>query len=132
MQGQLDAFVHGYSHIRPHRALGRCTPLQAYSARTKARPAGATVGTYFRVREDRVDKAGKVSLRYDSRLYKIGVGRAHKGRAVRLLIADREIRVIDTNGELLRELTLDPSRIYQPLRPRSRVQDVPTHMSGMS
>ena len=117
---------------RPHRALGRRTPLQAYSSRVKARPAGASTATYFRVREDKVDTAGKVSLRYHSRLYKIGIGRAHKGRVVRLLIADRDIRVIDTNGELLRELTLDPSRIYQPLRTTSRVQDVPTHMSGMS
>jgi hypothetical protein len=98
----------------------------------KARPPGTAAATYFRVREDKVDKAGKVSLRYGSRLYKIGLGRAHKGRAIRLLIADREIRVIDSNGELLRELTLDPSRIYQPLGRRSRVQDVPTHVSGMS
>jgi transposase InsO family protein len=115
LQGQLDAFRHYYNHIRPHRAIGRCTPLQAYSARAKARPAGALPGTYFRVREDRVDKAGKVSLRYDSRLYKIGLGRAYKGRQVKLLIADRNVRVIDLNGELIRELTLDPSRIYQPL-----------------
>ena len=83
----------------------------------KARPAGASPSTYFRVREDRVDKTGKVSLRYDSRLYKIGLGRAHKGRPVKLLIADQEIRVIDSNGELIRELTLDPSRVYQPVAP---------------
>ncbi len=132
LQEQLDAFRHYYNHIRPHRALGRRTPLQAYSARVKARPAGARAGTYFRVREDRVDKAGKVSLRYGSRLYKIGLGRAHKGRVIRLLIADQNIRVIDANGELIRELTLDPSRIYQPLGHRSTVQDVPTHVSGMS
>jgi transposase InsO family protein len=116
LQGQLDAFRHYYNHIRPHRALGARTPLQAYSSRVKARPAGTTLSTYFRVREDRVDDTGKVSLRYDSRLYKIGLGRAHKGRAVRLLIADQEIRVIDANGELIRELTLDPSRCYQPIR----------------
>lgn len=115
LQLQLDAFRHYYNHIRPHRALGRRTPLQAYSARVKARPAGSAPSTYFRVREDKVDKAGKVSLRYDSRLYKIGIGRAYKGRSVRLLIADQQIRVIDTNGELIRELTLDPSRRYQPL-----------------
>src|SRR6266516_1493660 len=132
LQEQHDAFRHYYNHIRPHRALGRRTPLQAYSARVKARPAGARAGTYFRVREDRVDKAGKVSLRYGSRLYKIGLGRAHKGRVIRLLIADQNIRVIDANGELIRELTLDPSRIYQPLGNRSTVQDVPTHVSGMS
>jgi hypothetical protein len=29
----------------------------------KARPAGSEAHTYFRVREDRVDKAGKVGLR---------------------------------------------------------------------
>jgi transposase InsO family protein len=132
LQEQLDAFVRYYNNIRPHRALGRRTPLQAFSARAKARPAGAAAGTYFRVREDRVDMAGKVSLRYGSRLYKIGLGRAHKGRVIRLLIADQNVRVIDANGELLRELTLDPTRIYQPLGGRSRVQDVPTHVSGMS
>ena len=118
LQRQLDAFRHYYNHIRPHRALSRRTPLQAYSARVKARPAGAGPATYFRVREDRVDDTGKVSLRYESRLYHIGLGRAHKGRAVRLLIADQEIRVIDANGELIRELTLDPSRCYQPLGSR--------------
>jgi hypothetical protein len=59
--------------------------------------------------------SGKVSLRYDSRLYKIGLGSAHKGRAVKLLIADQNVRVIDSEGQILRELTLDPSRNYQPL-----------------
>ena len=132
LQAQLDAFRHYYNHLRPHRALGRRTPLQAYSTRAKARPEGASARIYFRVRQDRVDKAGKVSLRYDSKLYKIGLGRAHRGRTIKLLIADREIRVIDANGELLRELTLDPSRTYQPLTPRSRVQDVPTQPSGIS
>jgi len=115
LQGQLDAFVHYYNDIRPHRALSGRTPLQAHSARLKARPAGAAASTYFRVRRDRVDATGKVSLRYGSRLYKIGLGRAHKGRVIKLLIADQSIRVIDLNGELIRELTLDPSRIYQPL-----------------
>ena len=113
LQAQLDAFAHYYDAIRPHRALGGLTPLQAYSSRVKARPAGAPAGTYFRVREDRVDQTGKVSLRFDSRLYKIGLGRAYKGRAVKLLIADQNIRVVDANGELIRELTLDPSRVYQ-------------------
>ena len=40
---------------------------------------------------------------------------AHKGRPVRLLVGDLNVRVIDSNGELIRELTLDPSRVYQPL-----------------
>jgi Transposase and inactivated derivatives len=115
LQEQLDAFRHYYNHIRPHRALKGRTPLQAFSARVKARPAGAVATPHFRVREDRVDQTGKVSLRYGSKLYKIGIGRAHKGRAVKLLIADQSIRVIDLEGQLIRELTLDPGRNYQPI-----------------
>src|SRR5438874_2255060 len=56
LQGQLDAFVHYYNDMRPHTALSRRTPLQAYSGRVKARPAGASSATHFRVRQDRVDK----------------------------------------------------------------------------
>ena len=117
LQTQLDAFAHYYNHIRPHRALGGQSPLQAYSARLKARPEGDAANTYFRVREDKVDKTGKVSLRYQSRLYKIAIGRAHKGQPIKLLITDDQVRVIDLNGQLIRELTLDTSRVYQPLNP---------------
>ncbi len=115
LQSQLERFVHYYNNVRPHRALDGRTPLQAYSARIKAKPAGAPAGGHFRVREDRVDAYGKVSVRYMSRLHHIGLGRAHTGRHVKLLIADQDIRVISLEGELLRELTLDPSRDYQPL-----------------
>lgn len=117
LQGQLDAFAHYYNTTRPHRALGGRTPLQAYSARIKARPvAVGDPDTHFRIRHDKVDTAGTVTLRHDSKLHHIGVGRAYKGRAVKLLIADRDIRVLDPEtGELIRRLTLDPSRDYQPI-----------------
>src|SRR5207244_795285 len=55
-----------------------------------------------------------------------------QGRVIKLLNADRCIRVIDLEGELIRELTLDPSRSYQPISPAYDVSDVPTHVSGMS
>ena len=115
LQAQLDTFVHYYNDIRPHRALDGRTPLQAYSTRIKAKPTGQDTKAHFRVRQDKVDETGKVSLRYHSKLYKIGLGRAHKGRPVKLLIADQQIRVIDLQGQLIRELTLDPTRNYQPL-----------------
>ncbi len=115
LQDQLDDFAHYYNDIRPHRALKGRTPLQAFSARLKATPTGSSSAAYFRVRQDKVDETGKVSLRYHSRLYKIGLGRAHKGRRVKLLIADQSIRVIDSHGQLIRELTIDPTRTYQPL-----------------
>jgi hypothetical protein len=40
--------------------------------------------------------------------------------------------VIDLEGELIGELTLDPSRSYQPISQVYEVHDVPTHVSGMS
>lgn len=118
LQAQLDAFAHYYNDIRPHRALDGRTPLQAYSTRIKARPArDAAPDTHFRVRQDKVDTNGTVTLRYMSKLHHIGIGRAHKNRPIKLLIADRNIRIIDPNtGQLIRELTLDPNRDYQPLK----------------
>lgn len=117
LQEQLDGFTAYYNTTRPHRALGGRTPLQAYGARIKARPeAAADPDTHFRVRHDKVDTAGTVTVRHDSKLHHIGLGRAHKGKPVKLLIADRDIRVLDLHtGELIRRLTLDPSRDYQPI-----------------
>lgn len=115
LQEQLDGFTGYYNATRPHRALGGRTPLQAYGARVKARPPGSpSAEAHFRVRQDKVDAGGTITLRHDSRLHHIGVGRAHKGRAVKLLVADLDIRVLDqSTGELIRRLTLDPSRDYQ-------------------
>jgi hypothetical protein len=117
LQAQLDAFCHYYNAIRPHRALRGRTPLQAYSARIKARPASQEVSeTHFRIRHDKVHSAGTVTLRHDSKLHHIGLGRAHKGKPIKLLVADRDIRILDARtGELIRRLTLDPSRDYQPI-----------------
>ena len=49
-----------------------------------------------------------------SSLHHIGVGRRHAGTHVRLLVHELHIRVITEDGELLRELVLDPTRDYQP------------------
>jgi hypothetical protein len=62
-----------------------------------------------------VDKAGRVTLRHLSRLHHIGVGRHYIGERITLLVAGAHIRVVDENGGLIRELTLDPTRDYQPL-----------------
>ena len=115
LQRQLTGFRHYYNDFRPHRALDRKTPWQAYTARPKATATGPYIDPHWRVRHDRVDKAGTVTLRHNSRLHHIGVGRLHAATRVTLLIDDLHIRIIDRHtGELLRELTLDPSRDFQP------------------
>lgn len=117
LQDQVDRFRHYYNNSRPHAALGGATPLSAFSARIKARPDKPNPDVHFRVRKDKVDKAGSVTLRHDSRLHHIGIGAAHKGKPVTLLVADLDIRVIDQHGELIRALTLNPTKDYQPMTP---------------
>jgi hypothetical protein len=117
LQALLDAFTRQYNHHRPHRSLAqRATPATAYTARPKATPsADRTRDTHDRVRTDRIDQTGCVTLRVHGRLHHIGIGRTHTGTHVLLLVQDLHVRVIDAaTGELLRELTLDPARDYQP------------------
>jgi transposase InsO family protein len=113
LQGQIDRFVELYNRERPHRAVGRRTPMEAYLARDKARPGVPLGTTHFRVRNDKVDGAGKVTLRYDSKFVHIGLGRRFSGTPIRLYVADRDVRVFTVDGELLRHLEIDPGRRYQ-------------------
>jgi len=115
LQALLDRFVAHYNHERPHRSLPeRCTPADAYHRRPKA-TAGDRDDTHDRVRHDVVDKTGSVTLRVNGRLHHIGLGAAHRGTRVVLLVQDLEVRVVDARtGELVRELTIDPAKDYQP------------------
>lgn len=61
--------------------------------------------------------AGAVTLRHD-RLHKIKVGRPHAGTRVLMLVDGLDVRIVSEDGELLRALTLDANRIYQPLGSR--------------
>jgi transposase InsO family protein len=116
LQTQIDRFVAYYNEVRPHRAIGRRTPKTAFESRDRARPTGPklVLGAGVRVRRDRIDKVGRVTLRHRGRLHHIGVGRAHKGVRVILLIDGLDVRIVSENGELLRHFTLDPARDYQP------------------
>jgi len=116
LQVLLGNFTAVYNHQRPHRALPhRATPATAYAARPKAAPTDRTADTHDRVRRDRVDADGKLTLRVHGRLHHIGIGRTHAQTPVLMLVQDLHIRVINAaTGELLRDLTLDPTRDYQP------------------
>ncbi len=115
LQAQLDVFVEAYNHRRPHRSLPHhATPATAYTARPKADPATRT-DTHNRVRRDRIDQAGVITLRIAGRLHHIGVGRTYTGTRVLILTHDLHIRIINAaTGQLLRELNLDPTKDYQP------------------
>jgi hypothetical protein len=117
LQALLDLFTDEYNHRRPHRSPPhRATPATLYESMPKSLPDPTTnPETHDRIRHDRVDKTGSVTLRHNSRLHHIGVGRTHAGTRVILLVQDLQIRVVNAaTGELLRELVLDPRRDYQP------------------
>lgn len=113
LQAQLDAFTDVYNTDRPHRALDRRTPAEAWHARPRATPTGDITATHYRVRRDIVN-SGRVTLRHNSRLHHIGLGSEHNATRVLILVADLHIRVITIDGRLLRDFQLDPTRDYQP------------------
>jgi transposase InsO family protein len=115
LQRQVDRFVAYYNQVRPHRAIGRRTPRAVWEARDKARPSRPQIERLkdVRVRQDRIDKGGMVTLRHAGRLHHIGAGRDHSGKRVTMLVSGREIRIITTrDGELVRRLTLDATKTY--------------------
>jgi len=122
LQALLDRFVHAYNHLRPHRSLPhQATPATAYQARPKATPGDRDADTHHRIRHDRIDDSGVVTLRHNGRLHHIGIGRTHARTHVIMLVQDLQIRIINAaTGELLRDLTLDPTRDYQPTETHQR------------
>ena len=116
LQALIDEFVDNYNERRPHRSLAESsTPTAAYLARPKAGAGAGTSAPHDRVRRDRGDKAGTVTLRVHGKLHHIGIGRIHAGTHVIMLVHELHVRVVQAaTGELLRDFTLDPTRDYQP------------------
>lgn len=116
LQVQLDAFAIYYNDVRPHRALGRRTPSQAFAARERSYPRGPMIDcTGYRVRHDKIDRKGSVTLRHKGRLHHIGIGAAYRGWRVVMLVAGLDVRILSLDGASLRHLTLDPTKDYQPI-----------------
>lgn len=110
---QLDCFRAHYNERRPHRALGRTTPGQAYRARPKAAPAEGGGAAHYRVRYDRTDAKGKVSFRRAGRMHHLGVGAAHARKRVIALADEEKVSVVElATGEVLSTHRIDPERSY--------------------
>ena len=115
LQTRIDEFVDVYNHRRVHTSIGKVTPAVAYRRLPKDQPHDEGTTSHHRIRHDRIDKTGTVSLRRGGRMHHISLGRPLKGTPVVLIIDDLNIRVVNkTTGELIRQLTLDPNIGYQP------------------
>jgi len=113
LQHQLDQFRDYYNENRPHRALNRNTPGQAYRATPRALPAAPRSQGHYRLRYDRVDLDGKISFRRAGRMHHLGIGRTHKQKRVLALADDTQITVIELDtGQVLSTHQIDPTRTY--------------------
>ena len=112
LQLQLDAFRLYYNQQRPHRSVDGRTPFQAFHARLKARTSAASPIQY-RVRRDKLDGRGRVTLRYLGRLRHLYVSYKHRRQPVTLLVAGPNVQVVAEDGSILRQLSLDVGRNYQ-------------------
>jgi transposase InsO family protein len=114
LQRQLDEFREHYNERRPHRALARGTPGQAYRATPKAAPAtvGRTPG-HYRLRYDRLDGKGRMTFRRAGKMHHLGLGVAHARKRVLAFADDTHVTVTDLpTGEVLSRHLIQPDRSY--------------------
>lgn len=112
---QLTTFTHIYNHERPHRAINRRTPHHAYNATPKTFPTLTSKTGIWRVRYDKVDNNGKITLRYAGKLRKLYIAYKYRGTRIIALVHNNNVITINHNtGEIITEHTLNPNTIYQP------------------
>ena len=145
---QLDEFRREYNEERPHRALDRHTPREAYEAKGKAGPdpeiaareqARRDEEERFRAKREpptavdatvrrRADGRGCVALSAAGRRRTVNIGKENAGKVVELEVVHGVITAIDPDtGEILVDQTLDTTREYQRRRPLPDVNHAPGH-----
>ena len=131
LQAKLDAFRLAYNEQRPHRAVGRKTPGEAYAARPKAHLAGRGGPAHFRLRYDITDSKGAMTLRRGGRLYHLKIGAAHARRRVLAIVDEQEVTVValDT-GEVLSAHRIEPDQGYWRNTRRDRGRWPGSHETG--
>ena len=101
--------------MRTHRDIARRTPASVYGVREKATPTGAVVETDGRrLRLDKGDKKGTVTIRYRCRLHHIGPSTAYRGLRIAMLVDDRDIEIVSLDGSPAAPAGPRPDKDYQP------------------
>src|SRR5437588_2086542 len=114
LQTQLQEFRQHYNESRPHRALDRRTPGEVYRTTPKALPPNnANTAGHYRLRYDRLDTKGKMTLRRAGRMHHLGVGTTHARKRVLAFADEHHITVAElTTGELLSRHLIEPNKTY--------------------
>lgn len=110
LQTLLDTFVEDYNHHRPHKSLGRRTPLTVWTATPRAGPEPHALTTPTRT-VTRVVTNTRLEI---DRQCLIALGTRYNGQTATAVITGHHAHIF-INGTLVRELTIDPNRTYQPI-----------------
>jgi transposase InsO family protein len=116
LNDQLQTFRELYNHRRPHRARRGATPVEVFTATEKARPVDRPLQAPLLVTRRTVSpSSGQITVGQ----YKVNVGLRWAGHECDI-IRDGEHITIFSGALLVRELTADPTRRYQPGDPITR------------
>jgi transposase InsO family protein len=109
LQTQLDLFRLIYNHHRPHRSLAKRYPADVWTAAPKSGPTDRPLGTTTEIHQVTIhDGRLHIAKRYD-----ITLGAAHNSQQALAIITGTSCHVF-IHGQLIRALTLDPTRRRQP------------------
>lgn len=120
LQAAIDRFLAYYNDERPHRGIGRATPYQRWSSTPAAASPGIPLSGPSRRTTVTVGANGCADARpgHDGPQYRIHLGVEYAGQTGDLVLDDTHAAVY-IGSRLIRHLTLDPTRSYQPSgRPR--------------
>ena len=112
----LEQFRTFYNHQRPHRALRGATPAEAFHATVKARPADRPLPAPVFVSHHTV---GQTSGYVHVAPYRVNVGLRWAGHECDVIRDGDQISIFSGN-RLVRTLTTDPTRNYQPIDKSTR------------
>lgn len=112
LQADLDKFCRIYNTERPHQGIGRQVPIERWKASPVAGPAKTALA-----HPDWSTKTLQVVVHANGCVtadnFRIHVGVEHEAQTA-LVIIDRKRANVFIDGELIRHLELDRTRVYQP------------------
>jgi transposase InsO family protein len=117
LQPQLNLFRLIYNTQRPHRSLDHRFPAEVWTTAPKTGPSDRALGTTTTVHASSVHSGGVNASRY-----LITVGRRHEHQPALTVITGHHAHVF-INGQLVRQLTINPTRRFQTL---SQHHDLPS------
>jgi transposase InsO family protein len=108
LQDQLDVFDGAYDH-RPHQSLDGKTPAERWATASREEP-GQPRPPHTHVTTVKVDGRGSVAI---GARHQVQVGRRWSGTTVTVVKQGHQVGIFHGNV-LVRDLTIDPTRRYQP------------------